>query len=141
MKVSRRQLAAAVPALLAGATPAAAAERLPGLTINRDDLPTRQSNKAKQKRFFDGLTHESIQVEAHETELPPGEMPHAAHRHAHEEMAVIQQGVLEVRLEGQEPKRVSAGGVVFVASNLMHGWTSVGDVNARYLVIAIGDRG
>ncbi len=140
MSVSRRQMAAAIPALLAATGRSSAAERLPAMAINRDELPTRQSKKAFQKRFFDGLTHEDIPVEVHETELPPGEMPHPAHRHAHEELTVVEQGVLEVYLEGQEPKRVSAGAVVYAASNQMHGWKSVGDVSARYVVIAIGHR-
>ena len=67
--------------------------------------------------------------------------PHPPHRHAHEELAIVREGALEVSLEGQEMKIVSAGGLVYAASNQMHGWKNAGDTRASYFVIALGRKG
>jgi uncharacterized cupin superfamily protein len=141
MTLSRRNLAAILPALLAGANRAAAAEVLPSMAINGEDLPVRQSSASRQRRFLDGLTHDNIPIEIHETQLPPHGAPHPPHKHVHEELVVVHQGSIEVSLEGQEPKIVSAGGLVYAASNQMHGWKNAGDTPASYLVIAVGRKG
>jgi quercetin dioxygenase-like cupin family protein len=76
-------------------------------------------------------------VEIHETELGPGMMPHAAHRHDSEEMLLIREGTLEVTISGKST-RLGPGSVAFVASNEEHGWKNVGDTRARYFVLALG---
>ena len=141
MTLSRRNLAAILPALLAGANRADAAEVLPSMAINGADLPVRESAASRQRRFLDGLTHGDFPIEIHETQLPPHGAPHPPHRHVHEELAIIREGSLEVSLEGQETKIVSAGGLVYAASNRMHGWKNAGDTRASYFVIALGPKG
>jgi uncharacterized cupin superfamily protein len=111
------------------------------MAINGEDLPVRQSSASRQRRFLDGLTHDNIPIEIHETQLPPHGAPHPPHKHVHEELVVVHQGSIEVSLEGQEPKIVSAGGLVYAASNQMHGWKNAGDTPASYLVIAVGRKG
>jgi quercetin dioxygenase-like cupin family protein len=54
-------------------------------------------------------------------------------------MVIVKEGKLRVELEGEEPKEVTAGGAVYVASNKMHGWTNSGDSTATYFVVEIGN--
>jgi quercetin dioxygenase-like cupin family protein len=49
----------------------------------------------------------------------------------------IREGTLEFDNNGK-PERIGPGGVVFAASNVMHGLKNVGDTTAQYFVIAIG---
>jgi len=134
-------MAAMLPAVLAGSGDAEAAELLPSLAINRADLPVRKTKTARQRRFLDGLTHDNIPIEIHETQLPARGAPHPPHKHVHEELVVVHQGSIEVSLEGQETKVVGVGGLVYAASNQMHGWKNAGDTPATYTVIAIGRKG
>ena len=136
---TRRSLAALLPALLAAARPAAAADLLPSLMMNPGDATARQGQTTSQLRFFDGLTHENFRVEVHETTLAPGAAPHAAHRHVHEELVIIREGSLQVDMEGEPSKVVQTGGVIFAASNRLHGWRNPGATPASYFVIAIGN--
>jgi quercetin dioxygenase-like cupin family protein len=53
-------------------------------------------------------------------------------------MAVVMLGTLEVFIEGSGTKKLSPGGLVFVASNELHGWKNAGDGPCRYLVVALG---
>jgi len=65
-------------------------------------------------------------------------MPHAPHRHVHEEMLLIREGTLEVTVKGRT-ERLGPGSAVYVASNEEHGWTNVGSSPAKYFVLALGD--
>ncbi len=139
-EVSRRSMAALLPALFAGAAPAAAAERLPSMMLNADEAELRTKEGVTTGRlFFQGMTHEDIRVELHETILPAGKAPHAPHRHIREEVVIVKEGKLRVIVEGEEPKVVVAGGAIYVGSNKMHGWTNAGDSTASYYVVEIGN--
>ena len=76
-------------------------------------------------------------MDLHLTELAPGQMPHAAHHHVHEEIVMLQRGTLEVTIN-EKVTRASAGSVVYVASGEEHGWRNVGSGPAEYFVIALG---
>jgi len=141
-KISRRSMAASLPALLAGAVAADAAEPLPSAIVNVNDATLRQKGGVTTGRlFFEGMTHENIRVELHETILTAGKAPHAPHRHLREEMLIVKEGKLKVEIEGEETKEVTAGGAAYVASNKMHGWTNAGDSTATYFVVEIGNDG
>lgn len=139
-KVSRRSMAAMLPALLAGAAPAEGADVLGSALVNADEAELRQRDGVTTGRlYFQGMTHENIRVELHETILTPGRAPHAAHRHPREEMVIVKEGKLRVEVEGEETRELTAGGAVYVASNKMHGWTNTGDSTASYYVVEIGN--
>ena len=101
-----------------------------------EDLPVRTNGANKSRSVLRGKTHTGFAVEAHETELAPGQMPHAAHSHKHEELIFIREGTMEVTIAGQTQK-LGPGSVVFVASGEEHGWKNVGSTQAHYLVVTL----
>ncbi len=135
MNYSRRDLALLIPAL-------AAAQQLPkGLpsrVFKYDDLPVRVNGENKSRAVMKGETHSGFQIELHMTELGPGQAPHPPHKHVHEELLMLKDGSLDVTSSGQVT-HVSAGSIVYVASNEVHGWRNPGTGPAQYFVIALGN--
>jgi quercetin dioxygenase-like cupin family protein len=128
---SRREVGLLLTALAADA-PAQNAS-LPSKVYKFEDLPVR----GKSRPVLRGQTHSGVPIELHITELGPGERPHPAHHHVHEEMVMVKQGTLEVTISGKVT-RIGPGGVAYVASNEEHGWSNVGQDRAMYFVFAIG---
>jgi len=93
--------------------------------------PTKVGNV---RQVLNGPTATLENLEMHVTTLNPGEEPHPPHKHPNEEMLIIREGELETLSNG-EWKRVGPGGVIFNASNVMHGLRNVGTTPAVYHVI------
>lgn len=139
-RMTRRDWTFLLPALLATAEAGAATRErklLPARTYKFEDLPVKASPANTLRDVFDGVAHTGLQVDIHETELPPGGAPHPPHRHIHEEIILIREGKLEVMIEGTVTI-VDPGSVVYVASNDFHGWKNAGPTHAHYFVFAIG---
>jgi uncharacterized cupin superfamily protein len=87
-----------------------------------------------RRECLDARTATLDRLEVHATTLNPGESPHAAHKHPEEELIVVKEGVLEAA-QNDKTNRVEAGGLIFQASNEMHGLKNVGTKPAVYFVI------
>jgi mannose-6-phosphate isomerase-like protein (cupin superfamily) len=139
MTHSRRDLAVLVPALLA-AHAEGQSKILPSQCYVFDQLPVKTNPKThgESRQVFRGETHKGYPVDLHITKLMPGQMPHAAHHHEHEEMMFVQEGMLEATINGKSTT-LGPGGVVYVKSMDEHGLKNTGAVPAKYFVFAIGD--
>ena len=115
---------------------------LPSKCWTFESLPvkTDATNHNETREIFDGRTHTGCQMDLHITTLAPGQMPHPAHRHAHDEMVLVQKGTLDVTIE-KRTQRIGPGGVAYVRSNELHGWKNAGDGPAQYFVLATGKSG
>jgi XRE family transcriptional regulator, regulator of sulfur utilization len=93
-----------------------------------------KAGKGRSKPIFQSATGTLDELEMHITRLAPGEAPHAAHKHAAEEVVIIKEGTLEAFQEGKT-RKLTPGSVIFQGSNQMHGVRNVGDVPAVYYVM------
>ena len=136
MKLSRREVWFWIPALMASRGLAAEGP-IPSKALRFEDLPVESGDGHALRRILTGRTHSGYGIEMHETDLAPGAMPHAAHRHAHEEVFLIREGTVEVTIAGRAT-RLGPGSVAYVASNDEHGIKNAGATHAQYFVIALG---
>jgi quercetin dioxygenase-like cupin family protein len=146
VKYSRRDIALLLPALAAakGQDQSSAKKEDKKLIESRvyryGDLPVTTNGPNQSRQVFDGATHTGYHVELHLTDLGPGMASHPPHKHAHEEVVMLQTGQLDVTL-GSVTTRVEAGSVVWAASNQEHGVRNPGPGRAQYFVIALGHEG
>ena len=136
MTYSRRDLGLLLP-LAAAASAQAQESAVPSKALVYEDLPVKVNGANKQRAVLKGETHSGYPIELHLTELGPGQAPHPPHKHVHEEMLMLQDGVLDVTINGQVT-HLTAGSVAYVASNDEHGWRNPGQTHAQYFVIALG---
>ena len=142
MSITRRDLclmlpAAFFPAVLGPEGPAAQDSSLPSAMHPFEKLPIRTSNNAEIRAVLKGKLATGESLEVHETTLPPGGAPHAAHHHVHSEMWLIREGNVELTVNGAS-YRLGPGSVGFVHSNDEHGIKNVGTGPATYFVVAVG---
>jgi mannose-6-phosphate isomerase-like protein (cupin superfamily) len=141
MSYSRRHLSLLIPALAAAALEAVALQAedkiLPAKAYKYEDLPVKVNGQNQGRAVFNGETHKGLPVELHMTKLGPGQAPHAPHHHVHEEVLMLKNGILDATFGG-ETTRLGPGSVIYMASNVEHGWKNPGTEPAEYFVIALG---
>jgi len=142
MAVTRRELCSILPAVLIPAilpTEAIAEQDkpMPSAMFPFDKLPIRTPNNAQIREVLKGKLATGESLEVHETTLPPGGAPHAAHHHVHSEMWLIREGIVELTVNGTS-YHLGPGSVGFVHSNDEHGIKNVGTTSATYFVVAVG---
>jgi quercetin dioxygenase-like cupin family protein len=131
---SRRDLGLLLPALAAASGQAQAQSKvLPSKAYKYEDLAVRGSSRA----VLNGETHSGFPIEMHITELPAGQAPHPPHKHIHEEVLMLRSGMLDATILGVTT-RVTAGSVLYLASNDLHGWRNPGPDPAQYFVMSLG---
>ena len=128
--------ATAVLATLAGlaVSRAAPAPQMHSRVFEWAQLKPEASKTGERREVFDAPTATLERLASHVTTLNPGQAPHPAHKHPEEELMILRQGTLEVTLNGQA-NRVETGGMIFCASNEMHGLRNVGTIPAIYYVV------
>lgn len=140
---SRRDLGLLVPALVAAKASAQAPdniEKLPVLQTKAylfNELPATTNGQNKQRRLFTGKTHTGFKLESHQSDIAPGEVNHAPHRHLREEMMLVREGTMELTVSGK-PMRLGPGDVGYIGSNEIHNAKNVGAGRAQYFIVNIG---
>ncbi len=141
MPCTRRDLWRLLPALAATAALGAEEAPLSSKVYQFGDLQVHAEGQNRFRPVLEGKMHAGCALEVHESDLAPGQMPHAAHHHVHEEMFLVREGTIEVTINGKSTK-LGPGSVAFIASGDEHGIRNAGDTHAQYFVIGLGsDKG
>jgi quercetin dioxygenase-like cupin family protein len=139
MKYSRRDLSLLLPALAAATTADAQDQKTLGAeTYLYEDMKVTVNGQNKGRATFSGVLQSGIPVSMHLTELGPGQIPHAPHKHPQQEIIMVRRGILDAT-SGDETVRVTAGSVVITASNVMHDLKNLGTEPAEYFLLSIGN--
>lgn len=125
-------------------TPAAGAGSLgPAHAIAYDAMPVRtMANGGESRDIAHGTLATGETVNLHQSMQVVGATPNPLHVIQHTEFILVREGILEFQHEFAEGKivteRVEPGGVFYVAFGTNHTVKNVGNVPARYFVVAIG---
>jgi quercetin dioxygenase-like cupin family protein len=139
MKITRRDLivaAVAISLTVAGLALAQTAAKpvMHSCFFNWSDFKAAATKTGARRGVFDAPTPTLANLECHITTLNPGESPHAPHRHADEELMIVKEGTLAA-IQGDHTNTVTAGGIIFEASNELHGLINIGTNQATYFVV------
>ncbi|HVU08166.1 MAG TPA: cupin domain-containing protein [Verrucomicrobiae bacterium] len=144
MKITRRDLLVAAVSIsfaIASMTFAQSAGKpvMHSCVFNWNDLKPAPTKVGEARGVFDAPTPALAEFECHITTLNPGQMPHPPHRHADEELMVIKEGTLAA-IQGDKTNIVTTGGIIFEASNELHGLRNIGTNPATYYIFKITPR-
>jgi mannose-6-phosphate isomerase-like protein (cupin superfamily) len=123
----------------AAAPPAATQNSLASSNIFPFEQMTvkKAANGTESRSAFSGTLNTGEAIAVHESMQPVGTPPVDLHKIGHSELIVVQEGTVAFEHDGKE-ERVGPGGLVYVAFGTVHRIKNVGDVPAKYVVIAIG---
>ena len=139
MELARRELGLLLPliaAARAGAQQGQPSATLPSRVYHDKQIPYTGDETKKGRRFFYGTNRSGFRLEMHETILGPGTATHAPHKHVHEEIVIVTEGLVEAYIEGKT-ETMEPGSVVYFASNDMHSARNIGSTPSRYYVIEL----
>src|SRR3954470_10023322 len=88
-------------------------------------LPVTPTRAGEVRPYFDAATRTLDRLESHVTTLNPGEISHAAHAHADEELIIVREGTVEATVNGV-PHSAGPGSVFFFAAHDLHGLRNPG---------------
>ena len=128
--------------VLAQSTPGVSSKASTSLAQARvfpfDQMPVKtMANGGESRGIVQGVLATGESVALHESMQPVGSVPNPAHRIDHSEFIVVREGTLEFEHDGKT-ETVGPGGVIYVACGTLHRVKNVGDVPAKYVVLAIG---
>jgi quercetin dioxygenase-like cupin family protein len=129
-------VAAICGALLLAAASFHAADEPPlsSAVVTWEEIQAKPSPTGRARQVFRSRTATLDELELHVTTLPAGQESHPPHKHADEEIIIIKEGTVEAVQNGAV-RRLGPGGVIFEASNELHGLKNVGSGPAVYHVI------
>lgn len=124
--------------MAAGCALAAAAPKTPTLgwaVFDWNSIPVVKTSVGETRQFLRAPTATLVQLEVHATTLNPGAQSHPPHRHANEEIIIVDRGTVEAWGEGKWA-RVGPGSVIFNAANTLHAIRNAGSTPATYHVVS-----
>lgn len=107
---------------------------LQSLVYDWDRIEPAPTKTGETRRFFRSRTGTLDLLSCHVTTLEPGLAAHAPHRHPEEELIILKEGTLEAIINGNTTS-MSAGSILFLAPNDLHGVRNNGTTRATYYVI------
>jgi len=103
-----------------------------------DQMPANKTASGGESRnILRGALTTGETVALHETVLPAGSVSGPPHVIQHSELIVVREGTVMFE-HGDKSERAGPGDVIYVAMGTMHRLKNVGDVPAKYVVVAIG---
>ncbi|HEX3435613.1 MAG TPA: cupin domain-containing protein [Pseudacidobacterium sp.] len=137
MSISRRTLFQTLPFLISTFALADDNQPISSFAKPFDQLQAHTNGGNTARPILNGVTHSGVRLEAHETVLAPGAMPHPPHHHIHEELFLLSKGTLDFTIAGKSTT-LGPGSAAFIHSGEEHGVRNIGDEPAQYFVVAIG---
>jgi mannose-6-phosphate isomerase-like protein (cupin superfamily) len=103
-----------------------------------DQLPVhKMANGGESRNIVHGALATGEVVALHESVLPVGSVPNPPHKIEHSEFIIVLEGKLAFEHDGKSDS-AGQGDAILVAVGVMHTLRNVGDVPAKYVVVAIG---
>lgn len=103
-----------------------------------DQLTVRKmANGGESRDVVRGALMTGEAVAVHESVLPVGSTPNPQHKIQHSEFIMVQEGTVAFE-HGDASEKAGPGCVIYVANGTLHTLRNVGDVPAKYSIVAIG---
>jgi len=137
--LNRRELAIALFSILGTCCGFAVADQSPAIlgwsVYDWNSIPVKKTGVGESRQFLRQPTATLDELEIHATTLDPGKQSHPPHRHANEEVIIVDQGTVEAFGDGKWT-RVGPGSVIFNAANSLHAIRNAGSGPATYHVVS-----
>lgn len=133
MKLRLPVFLAAASAVFAFAQSPAPALQLGSTVFPFEKLAAKPTGNGQRREVNDSPTATLASFESHVTTLLPGRISHPPHQHLREELIILQEGTLDVTINGATT-RAGPGSLLFFASNDFHNVKNVGETPATYFV-------